>query len=226
MGGQPRGTVTLVFTDIEGSTRLLDELGSDRYADALRLHGRLLRTAFEHHQGYEVDNEGDSFFVSFEGAEEAVSAAAEVHCALAEAGFPDGLAVRVRIGVHTGEPRIEPPRYIGLDVHKAARIMAAGHGGQTLLSSETEALVHGRFTTRPLGEHRLKDFDQPALLFQLGVDEFPLLKTISNTNLPRPVSGFVGRGGELDDVRSLLRSSSRLVTLTGPGGGLPAVGYG
>lgn len=218
MGEQPRGTVTLVFTDIEGSTRLLEELGSERYADALRLHRRLLRAVFEHHRGYEVDNEGDSFFVSFGSAEEAVSAAAEVHCAIAEAGSTDGVAVRVRIGVHTGEPRIDPPRYIGLDVHKAARIMAAGHGGQTLLSSETERLVHGHFTTRPLGEHRLKDFDEPASLFQLGVDEFPPLKTISSTNLPRPVSGFVGRGGEVDAVRSLLRSSSRLVTLTGPGG--------
>jgi predicted ATPase/class 3 adenylate cyclase len=216
--GQPAGTVTLLFTDIEGSTRLLHELGHERYAQALDLHRRLLRAAFERNRGYEVDYEGDAFFIAFQSAEQAVAAAAEAQRALAEAVWPDGRPIRVRIGLHTGEPLLDPPKYVGLDVHKAARIMAAAHGGQTLLSSETEELVAGSCATRSLSEHRLKDFDEPISLFQLGEDDFPPLKTISNTNLPRPVSRFVGREQERAEVLALLRSNARLVTLTGPGG--------
>jgi predicted ATPase/class 3 adenylate cyclase len=218
MADQPRGTVTLLFTDIEGSTRLLHELGPARYVEALGLHRRLLRAAFATYEGYEVDHEGDAFFVAFKTAQGAVAAAAEAQRALAEADWPEGRRVHVRMGIHTGEPALDPPKYVGLDVHMAARIMAAGHGRQTLLSSVTRALVDPELSTQSLGDVRLKDFDEPVALFQLGSDAFPPLKTISNTNLPRPTSSLVGRGQELAEVLALLRSSARLVTLTGPGG--------
>jgi predicted ATPase/class 3 adenylate cyclase len=218
MAGQPIGTVTMLFTDIEGSTKLLGRLGRERYAEALELHRRLLRDAFIRYEGYEVDSEGDAFFVSFSRAEDAVAAAAAAQHALACTEWTDDGVLRVRMGIHTGEPLVAPPKYVGLDVHKAARIMAAAHGGQTLLSGETEKLVSGNCATRSLGEHRLKDFDEAVALFQLGEDDFPPLKTISNTNLPRPVSRFVGRSREVAELVSLLRSSARLVTLTGPGG--------
>jgi len=214
---QPEGTVTFLFSDIEGSTRLLERLGPDRYAEALELHRRLLRETFERHGGYEVDVEGDAFFVSFASASEAVVAAAEAQQALASATWSDGAPIRVRMGIHTGEPLLAPPRYVGLDVHKAARIMAAAHGGQVLLSSSVRAFLPPG-EVRDLGEHRLKDFDEPTTLFQLGTDEFPPLKTISNTNLPRPASSFIGRTREIAEVTALFRDGARLVTLTGPGG--------
>jgi predicted ATPase/class 3 adenylate cyclase len=213
---QPEGTVTFLFSDIEGSTRLLEQLGAARYAESLDLHRRLLRKAFERHGGYEVDYEGDAFFVAFASAHAAVSAAADGQNALAAAAWPDGGTIRVRMGLHTGEALAAPPKYVGLDVHRAARIMAAGHGGQVLVSATTAAAVSGELTE--LGEHRLKDFDQPIAIFQLGADEFPPLKTVSNTNLPRPASSFVGRVREVADVAALLRNGSRLLTLTGPGG--------
>jgi class 3 adenylate cyclase len=130
MTAQPTGTVTLLFTDVQGSTRLLGRLGPQRYADALGLHRRLLREAFERYEGYEVDHDGDSFFVAFAQATAAVAAASEAQEALARADWPDGEAFPVRIGIHTGEAKADPPKYVGLDVHLAARIMAAGHGGQ------------------------------------------------------------------------------------------------
>ena len=218
MGAQPTGTVTLLFSDIEGSTRLLERLGHDQYAEALDLHRRLLREAFERHGGYEVDYEGDSFFIAFGGAEDAVAAAAEAQQALARTDWPDGLEFRVRMGVHTGEPLAVTPKYVGLDVHRGARMMAAGHGGQVLLSQTTRDLLDDRFKLRDLGEHRLKDFDDAVSIYQLGSQEFPPLKTISNTNLPRPASSFVGRGQEVDEIASVLREGARFVTLTGPGG--------
>ena len=132
---QPAGTVTLLFSDIEGSTRLLDRLGAERYAEALDLHRGLLREAFERHGGYEVDSEGDAFFVSFAAAGDAVEAAAEAQQALENTTWPDDGAIRVRMGIHTGEPLAVPPKYVGLDVHRAARIMAAAHGGQVLVSA-------------------------------------------------------------------------------------------
>jgi predicted ATPase/class 3 adenylate cyclase len=219
MGEQPSGTVTLLFSDIEGSTRLLQELGRERYREALDLHRRLLREAFARHHGYEVDYEGDAFFVAFQEAAQAVAAAGDAQRALAQADWPDGKPIRVRVGLHTGEPGLDPPKYLGLDVHKAARIMSAGHGGQVLLSRETRQLIDERFLLRDLGEHRLKDFAEPVLLFQLGEADFPPLKTISNTNLPRPASSFVGRAGEVGEVVELLRREDvRMLTLTGPGG--------
>ena len=215
MAEQPTGTVTMLFTDIEGSTRLLERLGPERYREALDLHRRLLRQVFERHCGYEVDSEGDAFFVAFASAQEAVAAAVEGQQALAEVTWPEGGEMRVRMGLHTGQPLSAPPKYVGLDVHRAARIMAAGHGGQVLVSQATGALVDGDLID--LGEHRLKDFEQPVALFQLGGERFPPLKTISNTNLPRPASSFVGRERETADVAELVRGH-RLVTLSGPGG--------
>jgi predicted ATPase len=208
----PSGTVTLLFTDIEGSTRLLQELGAERFNAALGEHRRVLRKAFQAHEGVELRTEGDSFFAAFASARDAVAAAAEALQAF------EGSPLRVRIGIHTGEPlRVEhEDGYVGADVHLAARICAAGHGGQVVLSQATRELVAGELTD--LGEHRLKDFTQPVWIFQLGSERFPPLKTISNTNLPRPASSFVGREREVADVTALLREGVRLVTLSGPGG--------
>jgi predicted ATPase/class 3 adenylate cyclase len=216
MAAQPTGTVTLLFTDVEGSTRLLQRLGQQRYGEALDLHRRVLREAFERHGGYEVDYEGDSFFVAFAAPSAAVAAAAEAQEALARADWPGGRGFRVRIGIHTGDVIADPPKYVGLDVHLAARIMAAAHGGQVLLSQPTRSLVET--PALDLGEHTLKDFDDPVRLFQLGSRRCPPLLTLANTNLVRPATSFVGRKDELAQVLALLRGNARLVTLTGPGG--------
>jgi predicted ATPase/class 3 adenylate cyclase len=208
---QPCGTVTLVFTDIEGSTRLLRELGNEGYREALAERRRAVREAFARHQGYEVDYEGDAFFYGFGSAPAALEAVSEAMRAL------EGGPIRIRVGLHTGDPILDPPKYVGEDVHLAARIMSAGHGGQVLLSRATAELVDGMALVE-LGEHRLKDFDEPVQLVQLGDGAFPPLKTISNTNLPRPASSFVGREREVAEVVSLVREGARLVTLTGPGG--------
>ena len=216
MTPQPTGSVTLLFTDVDGSTRLLRRLGKERYAAALDLHRRMLREAFGSHDGYEVNYEGDSFFVAFADPAAAVAAAADAQSALAAAEWPDDHGFQVRMGIHTGEPAAQPPKYVGLDVHLAARIMAAGHGGQVLLSEATRDLVGTPAVD--LGEHLLKDFDDPVHLFQLGGRRFPPLLTIANTNLVRPSTSFVGRDDELAEVLSLMRSHSRLVTLTGAGG--------
>jgi predicted ATPase/class 3 adenylate cyclase len=219
---QPTGTVTLLFSDIEGSTRLLQQLGRDRYAEALDLHRRLLREAFERHGGYEVDCEGDAFFIAFGRAEDAAIAASEAQQALAAAGWPDERELRVRMGIHTGEPLVVPPKYVGLDVHRAARIMAAGHGGQVLLSRVTRELVAEGVQVKDLGEHRLKDLTAPQRLYQLLVEglpsEFPAPKSLDHTNLPIAASALVGRETELRQLVDLLRNGARLVTLTGAGG--------
>jgi predicted ATPase len=206
----PSGTVTFLFTDVEGSTRLLHELGSQGYADALLEHRRLLRDTFTRHGGVEVDTQGDALFVAFPTATGAVAAAREGQAALR------GTRIRVRMGLHSGTPHLSPEGYVGEDVHKGARIAAVGHGGQVLLSGETRE--HAGTDVTDLGEHRLKDFDQPVCIYQLGSERFPPLKTISNTNLPRPASSFVGRTAEVDDVVGLVRHGARLLTLTGPGG--------
>jgi predicted ATPase len=208
---QPSGTVTFVFTDIEGSTALLDDLGAEAYKKALTDHGRALREAFGAYSGYEVDEAGDGFFYAFASASEAVTAVAQAMVSLA-----DG-PVRIRVGVHTGEPLLDPPKYVGPDVHKAARIMSAAHGDQVLLSGATRELVAE--DVLDLGRHRLKDFAETVSLFQLGPDRFPPLRTMSNTNLPVPLSSFVGREQEVTQVVSLVRDeAARLVTLAGPGG--------
>src|SRR5215218_7221507 len=206
--GLPSGTVTFLFTDIEGSTRLLHELG-DGYAAALGEHRRLLRGAFERYGGVEVDTQGDAFFVAFARASDAVAAAAEAQAALAEG------PVRVRMGLHTGEPTVTGEGYVGLDVHRAARIAAAGHGGQVLLSQATRDLVGAEM--RDLGDHRLKDLSAPERIFQLGDADFPPLKTLHQTNLPIPATPFLGREHEVAEITELLRTK-RIVTLIGPGG--------
>jgi predicted ATPase/class 3 adenylate cyclase/Tfp pilus assembly protein PilF len=219
MARQPSGTVTFLFTDIEGSTRLLAELGQDRYSHALDAHRDVLRTAFERHGGYEVDCEGDAFFVAFQSATEALAAAAEAQRGLAAHAWPDGHEFKVRMGLHTGEPLLAPPKYVGIDVHRAARVMAAGHGGQVLISQTTRELVGFEFELRDLGDHRLKDLSAPQRLCQLGDGEFPPLKSLNQTNLPAQPTPLVGRKRELRDVLDLLRRPDvRLLSLTGPGG--------
>jgi predicted ATPase len=203
----PRGTVTFLFTDIEGSTKLLHELG-DKYAEALAAHRRVLRDAFARHRGVEVDTEGDAFFAVFERAADALAAAEQAQRAL---------SLPVRMGIHTGEPQLTPEGYVGMDVHRAARICSAAHGGQVVVSAAARSMLDGA-DLRELGEHRLKDFDDPVALFQLGSARFPPLRTISNTNLPKPVSPFVGRAEEVAAVARLLLDGARLLTLTGAGG--------
>lgn len=206
----PSGTVTFLFTDVEGSTQLLHELGPKGYADALAEHRRILRDAFSRHGGVEVDTQGDAFFYAFPTVRGAVEAASAGQEAL------EPTTVRVRIGIHTGTPHLTDEGYVGADVNKGARIAAAGYGGQVLLSKETCAAIELDMTD--LGEHRLKDFDEPVWIFQLGSQRFPPLKTISNTNLPHPASSFVGREREVAQVKALLLDGARLVTLSGPGG--------
>jgi predicted ATPase/class 3 adenylate cyclase len=213
----PHGEVTLLFTDIDGSTRLLHDLG-DAYADVLTAHRRCIRDAFHRHSGVEVDTQGDAFFVAFARPRDAVAAAADAQRALANG------PVRVRMGVHTGRPTVTDEGYVGMDVHLGARIAAAGHGGQVVVSRATaDALGAADATLADLGEHRLKDITEPVWLYQLngsglGAD-FPPLRTISNTNLPAPSRRLVGRDHELGDVCARIRSGhARIVTLTGPGG--------
>jgi predicted ATPase len=205
----PHGTVTFLFTDIEGSTRLLEERG-DEYSELLAGHHRALREEFARHAGVEVNTQGDAFFVAFAKASDALAAAAAAREALG-----DG-PIQVRMGLHTGEPTVAGEDYVGIDVHRAARIAAAGHGGQILLSQATRDLVRSD-RLRDLGVHRLKDLAAPERLYQLGEDEFPPLRTIDQTNLPVQPTPFVGRERELAEVLALL-DSHRIVTLTGPGG--------
>ena len=206
----PVGTVTFLFTDVEGSTKLLHELGSEAYDDALMQHRLALREACGRHGGVEVDTQGDAFFYAFPTAQGAVDAAREGQQALA-AG-----PISVRMGVHTGTPHLGREGYIGDDVHLGARIAACAHGGQVICSQRTRELVDVSLTD--LGEHRLKDIAQAVPIYQLGNGSFPPLKTISNTNLPTPASSFVGRDDELLEVLSRFEDGARLVTLTGPGG--------
>jgi predicted ATPase len=209
-GDLPTGTVTFLFTDVEGSTRLLRELGPAGYGEALDTHRSVLREAFAAHGGVEVDTQGDAFFVAFPTADGALAAASQGLLGL-EVG-----PISVRMGIHTGSPHLGAEGYVGEDVHLAARIAAAGHGGQILVSGATRDLVDGEL--HDLGEHRLKDFSEPVAIYQIGSQAFPPLKTISNTNLPRPASSFVGREREVEDLVSLLWNGTRLLTLTGPGG--------
>jgi predicted ATPase len=206
----PAGTVTLLFTDIEGSTRLIEALGEDGYVQALAEHRRLLRGALSEHGGVEVDTQGDAFLYAFADPVEALAAAVQGQEALAPS------QVKVRMGLHTGELRLTDEGYAGRELHRAARIAASGHGGQIVMSTATRSLVDGELTE--LGEHRLKDFVEPVALFQFGRKRFPPLKTISNTNLPRPASSFVGRAREREELLALLAGGTRLVTLSGPGG--------
>src|SRR3989440_2024607 len=228
MPTQPTGTVTLFFTDIEGSTRLLYQLG-ERYQDVLATCRQLLRETFQKWNGHEVDTQGDAFFVVFARATDALAAAVDVQRALALHSWSDGIAVRMRIGLHTGEPQRSPDGYVGLDVHHAARIMNAGHGGQVLLSQATRELVQYNLpdgvSLCDLGEHHLKDLEHPCHLFQLVMaglpSDFPPLKTldIHPHNLPVQLTPLIGRQKEVDEIRRILEQQHvRLLTLTGPGG--------
>ena len=216
--GLPSGTVTFLFTDVEGSTRFLQSLGAEGYAEALAEHRRVIREACGRHDGVEVDTQGDAFFFAFPTAPGALQAAGELTEALASG------RLQVRVGVHTGTPLLAEEGYVGGDVHFAARVAAAGHGGQILVSSSTAELIEPSgsepqaLSLVDLGEHRLKDIEGPVSIFQLGDGGFPPLKTISNTNLPRPASSFVGRERELEEVLSRIEGGARLLTLTGPGG--------
>jgi predicted ATPase/class 3 adenylate cyclase/Flp pilus assembly protein TadD len=210
----PSGTVTFLFTDVEGSTKLLSELGEQGYADALAEHRRMIREACAAEDGVEVDTQGDAFFFAFPTAPGALAAAEAFTERLAASG-----PIRVRVGLHTGTPLRGEEGYVGHDLHRAARIAASGHGGQVVLSPSTVRLLErGAFILTDLGEHRFKDIAEPVPIFQLGEERFPPLKTISNTNLPRPASSFLGREVELAEVVSRIEQGARLVTLTGPGG--------
>ncbi len=206
----PTGTVTFLFTDVEGSTKLLHELGADAYAEALAEHRRAIREACAAEGGVEVDTQGDAFFFAFPTAPGALAAAAAMTEALA------ARPIRVRSGLHTGTPLLAEEGYIGDDVHRAARIAAAGHGGQVLVSATTASLVEIELTD--LGEHRFKDLSAPERVYQLGDGAFPPLRSLYRTNLPVPATTFLGREQELAEVVELLQDGARLLTLTGPGG--------
>jgi predicted ATPase/class 3 adenylate cyclase len=222
----PSGTVTFLFTDIEGSTRLLQRLGP-RYDQLLDRHRRLIRETVAAEGGHEVNTEGDAFFIVFASAVRAVIAAVSAQRALAAVPWPEDAAIRVRMGLHTGEAAPAAGDYVGLDVHRAARICAAAHGGQIVISQSTRSLVEGavpsEIALRSLGERRLKDLLRPEHLFQivapgLAVD-FPPLRTLDQApnNLPTQLTSFIGRQRELAEAQRLL-DGTRLLTLTGPGG--------
>lgn len=217
----------MLFSDMEGSTLLLSRLGA-AYAEVLDAQRDLLRGAWSVFDGTEMGTEGDSFFVVFGTAEAAVAAAVEGQRQLAGHVWPDGVAVRVRMGIHTGTPTRHGDGYVGLDVHRGSRIAASAHGGQVVVSASTAELVRDALpvgvTIRDLGVQRLKDFPRPERLFQLMIEgtqtHFPPLKALGATSiLPRPATSLVGRSTELGDLAALLAGSDvRLVTLTGPGG--------
>ena len=222
----PRGTVTFLFTDIEASTRLMQEMG-DRYTEAQTAHHAILREAFNSNSGYELRTEGDSFFCVFASAVDACTAAATAQKMLGSHAWSDGHAIKVRVGIHTGEAPLVGNEYIGLDVHHAARIASSAHGGQVVISESTRAIVEEKLPSglrlHDLGAHRLKDLARPEHLYQLIIDglpeTFPALRTLDaiQNNLPTQLTSFVGRGAEVMEAKRLLEKT-RLMTLTGPGG--------
>lgn len=226
MSRLPTGTVSFLFSDIEGSTRLLQQLG-DEYARILTDHRRLLRSTFQAHRGQEVDTQGDAFFFAFPRARDAVEAALAAQRVIAHHSWPNGIVVQVRMGLHTAEPLKTEDGYVGMAVHRAARICAAAHGGQILLSPATRELVEEDLPAgtvlRDLGEHLLKDLSHPQRLFQVVApglpSDFPPLRTLQSVpnNLPRQLTSFIGREQEITEIKDLL-TRSHLVTLTGTGG--------
>ena len=226
MPSLPFGTVTFVFTDIEGSTRLLQQLG-DRYATLLADHHRLLRAAFQERGGLEVETHGDGLYYAFPSAKAAVLAAVTTQRAVLAHAWPECVSVRIRMGLHTGEATGGETGLVGIEIHRAARICAAAHGGQILLSVSTRELVEedlpAEVVLRDLGEHRLKDLVRPQRLFQAVVpdlhSEFPPLKTLDSlpNNLPRQLTSFIGREREIAEIKDVL-AGTFLLTLTGAGG--------
>ena len=226
MGELPTGTVTFLFTDIEGSTRLLQALG-ERWKVVLEDHNGLLREAIRQGDGVDVRTEGDSFFAVFRSAPAAIAAAGAAQRVMAAHPWPPETAIRVRMGMHTGEGTVGGDSYVGLDVHRAARIAAAGHGSQVLVSSATAELVREGLPDvlrlRDLGVHRLKDLARPERIYQLTVEglpvDFPPIRSLETpTNLPAQRTTFVGREREVARVKELLKGPG-LMTITGPGGG-------
>ncbi|MEX1170802.1 MAG: adenylate/guanylate cyclase domain-containing protein, partial [Chloroflexota bacterium] len=221
------GTVTFLFTDIEGSTRLEQQIGTARYAALRERHREILRATFLVHGGAEQSTEGDSFFVVFGSAREAVAAAIEAQRALAAEPWPEDAPIRVRMGLHTGEAGVAGGSLVGLDINRAARIAAVAHGGQIIVSDATRALVAAHLAPdtrlRDLGNFTLKDLPAPEMLAQVSADglrhEFPPQRTSETypTNLPTQLTTFIGRDAELEEARGLLENT-RLLTLTGPGG--------
>src|SRR5579863_5726337 len=226
----PNGAVTFLFSDIEGSTRLVKAL-RQRYGQVLADHRRLVRAAIARHAGHEIDTQGDAFFVAFASAKQAVLCALEVQQALAAHQWPAGASVRVRMGIHTGQAIPAGGAYTGLAVHRAARVCAAARGGQVLVSQATQTLIEDEeegqeqgFTLADVGEHRLKDLDRPVRLFQLvapgleppgpqGSGQDPT----GAHGWPVALTSFVGRAAQVDEVTGLL-GEFRLVTVIGPGG--------
>ena len=227
MPALPSGTVTFLFTDIEASTDLLQRLGDTRYGRVLDEHRQLLREAFRQEGGLEIGIQGDAFLLAFSRARDAVVAAVAGQRAILGHSWPEGAAPHVRMGLHTGEPGRVADEYVGLDVHRAARICAAGHGGQILLSLTTSALIEGSLPPgiglRGLGSHRLRDLQQPEQISQvLHADlpgDFPPLRSLDvfPNNLPRQLTSFIGREREIAEVKRLLSTTS-LLMLTGSGG--------
>ena len=222
----PRGTVTLLFTDIEGSTKLLQKLGDD-YARVLTSHQELLRGVFARYGGHEVGTQGDAFFVAFSHARDGAIAAVEAQRALQANQWPHGAEVLVRMGLHTGEPVVVDDDYVGLDVHRAARICGAAHGGQVVISDATWRLIEGGpdgVSVKDLGEHRLKDLERAEHIWQLVAgglrSEFPRLKSAPPpSNIPDRFDALIGRREEIEELSALLlKDDVRLVTVTGPGG--------
>lgn len=224
----PKGTVTFLFTDIEGSTKLLDHLG-DKYGELLLTHAIIFRSVIQRWEGYEVDNQGDSFFVAFESAQNALAAAEEIQHQLAAHTWPQGVEVLVRMAVHTGEPTIIGNRYIGMDVHRAARICQIASGGQVLLSSSTAVIPQNDLANgvelQDLGEHWLKDLETPEHIYQLNVPglpfDYPPLRSLEARpqNLPVFSTPLIGREDDLAAAKNLITQPEvRLLTLTGPGG--------
>ncbi len=223
----PTGTITFLFTDIESSTSMVGRLGDSAYSDVLAAHHRLLRSAFRKWEGREIDTKGDSFLVAFRHAKSAMAAAIAAQISVLTSPWPQGGMVRVRMGLHTGEPVSAKIGYVGIDLHRAARVCAAGHGGQILMSETTRLIVEDSLprgvSLRDLGEHRLPGLARPQRLFQVVSgnlpSDFPPLKTLVAfpNNLPAQLTSFVGRAKELSEVKRML-SATRLLTLTGTGG--------
>ena len=220
--GMTARSITLLFTDVQGSTRMLDRLG-ERFAVLLGEHDRVMRKAIAAAGGREVATAGDSFFAVFSDVDGAVECARHAQLALSAGEWPGGEAPRVRMGIHTGAPIAREGNFVGIDVHRAARVMAVAHGGQVLLTDEARQALGSPAELRDLGYHRLKDLPAPEHLFQLTAfglqTEFPPLRSLNRSNLPTPANPLVGRQAEVSRALGLLsRQEVRLVTLFGPGG--------